>query len=208
MKFPLTLDEPKVVIRLDLSDEQAARLRALQRVFAQACNSIAPLVASSRCWNRVGLHHLVYKDLREKFPQLGSQMACNAIYSVSKAARRVYQDPKSPWCAGRGSTAPLPVLRFLPGTPVFFDRHTLSLKAGVVSLFTLDGRLRFQINVSPQLEARFAAEKLREIALMSDQTGYVLRFMVGDADAQPDLEGPELAVVVGPAGEPGQQEAT
>ena len=71
----------KSVIRVPLNTtpEQYARLQALQTAFAQVCNALAPEVQRSRVWNRVALHHLHYRSLREKFPALGSQMVCNAI---------------------------------------------------------------------------------------------------------------------------------
>ena len=57
------------------------------------------------------------------------------------------------------------MLRFTGQVPVYFDRHTLSLKAGEVSLFTLDGRMRFKVDLSPETERRFRQDKLREIVL-------------------------------------------
>lgn len=188
----------KHIIRLNLSADQATRLRALQMLFAEACNFIAPMVVANRCWNRVGLHHLAYKAVRERYPQLGSQMVSNAIYSVSRACRKVYQDPSSRWFVGRNSASPLPRLKFLPGNPVFFDRHTLSLKGSVLSMFTLDGRLRFQIGVDPDLERCFAADRLREVVLFADAAGYGLRFAFGQADeaAPPDVDAPEFAITV------------
>jgi hypothetical protein len=152
-------------VRLQGSAEQQQRLQDLQTLFTQACNALAPLVQQTRCWNRVALHHMAYKPLRERFPQLGSQMACNVIYSVSRAARRVYQHPDSPYNVARQDARPLPVLRFAGPVPVYFDRHTLSLKAGEVSLFTLDGRMRFKVDLSPETERRFRQDKLREIVL-------------------------------------------
>ncbi|MFM8865360.1 MAG: hypothetical protein ACKOFG_10710 [Limnohabitans sp.] len=185
----------KLEVRLNLQGDQISRLQALQEVFVQACNFLAPLVAQTRCWNRVGLHHLAYRQLRERFPQLGSQMACNVIYSVSRAARKVYQ---APGAAARFESQ-LPQMRFLPNAPVFFDRHTLSLKAGRLSLFTLDGRLKFQLNVSPELEQTLATSKLKEIVMFQDAQGYVLRLAFGDgesADAPSQDDSPEFIVVV------------
>jgi len=150
---------------LQCSPEQSQRLLDLRALFTQACNALAPQVAQTRCWNRVALHHMAYKPLRERFPQLGSQMACNVIYSVSRAARRVYQHPASPYNVARGGDQPLPVLRFAGPVPVYFDRHTLSLKAGEVSLFTQDGRMRFKVDLSPETERRFRQDKLRELVL-------------------------------------------
>ncbi len=177
----------RVTVRLNLSAEQAEQLRRLQAAFAEACNFIAPMVVQTRCWNRVGLHHLAYRPLREKFASLGSQMACNAIYSVSRACRAVYQEPRSPWFVGRRPNALLPLLKFPATSPVFFDRHTLSIKSGQLSMFTLDGRLKFQLSIPMELEARFATEKLREVVLMVEQDTYSLRFCFGiNTDHQTD----------------------
>jgi hypothetical protein len=188
-------------VRLKLAPDQAARLQALQALFAQACNLISPMVVATRCWNRVGLHHMAYKTLRESFPQLGSQMASNAIYSVSRACRRVYQDPKSRWYVGRDAAAPLARLRFLPDTPVFFDRHTLSMRSGVLSMFTLDGRLRFQLQVPQEFEERFAHDRLREVMLQADEQGYALRFAFANplseaGDPQEDADAPDFKLEV------------
>lgn len=168
--------------------DQQQRLEALQQVFAQACNALAPVVQATRCWNRVALHHLAYKQLRERFPELGSQMACNAIYSVSRTARMVYQHPASPFNLQRIGDGPLPQLQFSPRAPVYFDRHTLSIKAGEASLYTLDGRMRFALGLTPAQEQRFRDDKLREIVLLKVAGRYTLTFLFGEADAAADPE--------------------
>lgn len=173
------LMKPSIQFPLQVSPAQAESLRALQVLFAEACNHLAPLVRSSRCWNRVALHHLAYKDLRERFPQLGSQMACNVIYSVCRSARIVYQHPQSPWNVNKKDPAGLPLLRFLAGSPVYFDRHTLSIKDDRLSLFTLDGRMHFRLDLSPEVLARFSQARLREIALLRGGESYVLHFQFG-----------------------------
>ncbi len=152
-------------IPLNGSPEQLSSLHALQQAFAQVCNALAPLVQQSRCWNRVTLHHLAYKLLREKFPAIGSQMVCNAIYSVSRTSRLVYQHPASPFNLTRLGDKPLPLLRFTDSCPVYFDRHTLSVKDGQLSMYTLDGRIRFHLALRPEDEASFHQKKLREIVL-------------------------------------------
>lgn len=175
----------KYILRIPLhaSAEQYARLQALQAAFAQVCNALAPLVRQTRVWNRVALHHLAYRQLREQFPALGSQMVCNAIYSVSRACRAVFQNPSSPFHLARLGDRPLPLLRFSEGSPVFFDRHTLSLKAGQLSMFTLDGRMRFQLALRPDDEAAFHTRKLREIVLMRRRDGvYELVFWLEAAE--------------------------
>lgn len=172
-------------IPLNTSPEQAQRLQALQQGFARLCNALAPLVQSTRVWNRVALHHLAYRQLREQFPDMGSQMVCNAIYSVSRTCRMVFQHPGSPLHLDKLGERPLPLLRFADSCPVYFDRHTLSLKAGQLSMFTLDGRMRFQLSLDAEVEARFHAQKLREIVLSRRADGiYELSFLLLD-QAQP-----------------------
>ena len=102
----------KLTFPLNVSPEQALKLRRLQQMFALACNSLAPIVRDTKCWNRVALHHMAYRQLREKFPQLGSQMACNAIYSVSRSARAVYQGASSPFNLARWGDKPVPQIQF------------------------------------------------------------------------------------------------
>src|SRR5262245_60978404 len=107
-------------IRLNVTPEQAGRLSALRAAYAEACNLLVPLVQAARCWNRVNLHRLGYRRLRQETP-LGAQMVCNAIFSVCKAYR-------SQRALGRiDPDAPLPTLSF-KRTSVHFDHRTYTLK--------------------------------------------------------------------------------
>ena len=187
-------------VPLNATPEQVQRLHALQTGFARVCNALAPLVQQTRVWNRVALHHLSYRQLREQFPEMGSQMVCNAIYSVSRTARLVFQHPQSPFNLARLGDKPLPLLRFADSCPVYFDRHTLSLKAGQLSMFTLDGRMRFQLALAAQDEERFHTQKLREIVLSRRSDGvYELAFMLvseaegGNAPAQKGADATDAA---------------
>jgi len=155
----------QIRVPLHTTAEQHARLCALRVVFAQVCNELAPHVQQSRVWNRVALHHLHYRALRAQFPALGSQMVCNAIYAVSKMARLIYQHPQSPFNPALRPAAALPLLRFADNCPVYFDRHTLSIKPGQLSLFTMDGRMRFDLSLDEAKLAIFDQAKLREIVL-------------------------------------------
>lgn len=176
-------DSMRIAIAAD--EYQQSRLEALQVLFADACNSITRTVREAKCWNRVALHHLVYRQLRGEFPDLGSQMACNVIYSVSRSARAVYQHPASPWRMRGITDEALPLIRFQPTAPVYFDRHTLSLKNGLLSLFTLDGRMRFSADLDGGAEELFAQGKLREIALVRSLSGFELHFSFGH-NVRPD----------------------
>jgi len=158
-------------IPLHATPEQHARLLALQQAFAAVCNALAPIVQQNRCWHRVTLHHLAYRSLRAQFPAIGSQMVCNAVYSVCRTARLVFQHPASPLHVSRLGSKPLPLMEFSDDSPVYFDRHTLSVKAGQLSMFTLDGRMRFQLALSAADEARFHTEKLHEVVLSRARGG-------------------------------------
>ena len=168
------------------------RLLALQHAFAQVCNSLAPMVQQTRCWNRVALHHMAYRSLRAQYPEMGSQMVCNAIYSVSRASRHVYQHPASVFNVARLGPRPLPTLRFRPDAPVYFDRHTLSIKSGQVSMYTLDGRIRFELALSEEDEQRFRTDKLRELVLKSEADEFILIFSFADASAEDTAPSPVL----------------
>jgi hypothetical protein len=185
----------QIRVQLNTSPEQYARLCELRVAFAQVCNQLAPHVQQSRVWNRVALHHLHYRSLREQFPALGSQMVCNAIYAVSKMARLIYQHPQSPYNPVSRPNGNLPLLRFADNCPVYFDRHTLSLKAGQLSLFTMDGRMRFDLALEADKLAIFEQAKLREIVL-NERSGQVfeLSFYLDSVDAA-ESDRPDEAVV-------------
>ena len=168
-------------ITLAVNEELAARLDRLRIEFAKACNWVAPIVQANHCWNRVTLHHLTYHGLREAFPDLGSQMACNAIYSVCRSYRLLMNHPHSPLQGQKIKEGQLPHMVFLEHSPVFFDRHTLSLQKNVLSLFTLEGRLRFGIALNEEDEKRFRTEKLREIQLLSEGSKYAMTLLFGNS---------------------------
>jgi hypothetical protein len=176
-----------VSIRLDAQPAQFERLKALQAAFAQVCNELAPVVQRTRVWNRVALHHMTYRDLRARYPALGSQMVCNAIYSVSRTCRIVFQAPGSPFHLPRLGSKPLPLLRFSDTAPVYFDRHTLSLRGGRLSLFTLDGRMRFELALGQIQERAFHERKLLEISLMRKSEQFELHFLFAELPPDPGL---------------------
>jgi hypothetical protein len=171
-------------IPLNTTPEQFARLQALQSAFAQVCNALAPEVQKSRVWNRVALHHMHYRTLRERFPALGSQMICNAIYAVSRTSRMVFQTPGSPFNLNKLGDKGLPLLQFADSCPVYFDRHTLSIKDHKLSMFTLDGRMHFQLLLSNEQLTLFKVAKLREISLTRHVDGlYQLTFTLDQLTA-------------------------
>lgn len=126
-------------------------------------------------------------------------MVCNAIYSVSRAARQIFQNRASPWSIEKRVDLPLPLLHFAPTAPVFFDRHTLSLRQRRLSMYTLDGRLRFDVALTPGDEQRFREEKIKEIVLSRDAQGFFLIFAFGEErGASSTSEFPEYLMILEP----------
>src|SRR5262249_45558600 len=124
-------------IKLNTTTEQAGQLTALQVAYADACNQLVPAVVENRCWNRVALHQLTYSRLRQATP-LGSQMTCNAIFTVCKAYKAQRE-------LGRiKKDAPVPALNFRRAS-VHFDKRTYTLRGDTVSLYTLAGRITVRL---------------------------------------------------------------
>jgi len=95
---------------------------------------------------------------------------------------------------------PLPLLQFANSCPVYFDRHTLSIKDTKLSLFTLDGRMHFELTLPEAQLAIFKVAKLREISLTRRLDGvYELAFwleslkVLTEEEAQAALDAPITA---------------
>ncbi len=182
-------------ITLLVSGDQFLKLLELQKTFALACDVAATFVNRSRSWHRVTLHHLAYKSMREKFPELGSQMVCNAIHTVSKACKEIFQDQNSKWSLIAKTGAPLPTLKFANTTPVFFDKHTLTIKKNTLSIFTMDGRMNIQINLKEEVEVRLRNEKLKELSLYRKKNMFHLRFVFSEDFESPLQIKPSVKII-------------
>ena len=127
-----------ISILLETIQEQESHLMELQNAYHLACNQIVPSVVEKRYWNRVALHHLVYNKVRKTSP-LGSQMVCNAIFSVCKAykAKSISKDKS------------VPVIQFRKHKSVHFDHRTYTIKGNILSLYTLQGRIRIPMRMGP-----------------------------------------------------------
>jgi predicted transposase len=167
-----------IEVELQFSPENAARLEALQRVFTSVCNELASRAVDAQCWNRVRLHHLTYHQIREKYPSLGSQMTCNAIYSVSRIAKEILQKKNSDGKSDE-EIKKIKKLIFNQNAPIYFDRHTVSLKENEISMFTMEGRIKFKINAGKELEKKLKNEKLKEI-ILTRKDKFMLNFIFGN----------------------------
>jgi len=192
---------------LNVQGDQFARLHKLQVAFAALCNDLAPFVSKQQCWNRVTLHHLKYRELRIKHPDIGSQMVCNAIYAVSKVSRLVYQHPASPFhvkkMVGRG----LPIIKFSPDCPVYFDSHTLTLNGQSLSMYTMDGRIKFELTLTLDQKELLATQRLTEITLSKcAEEQFMLTFYFSAVDVQEVASA--LSVSTRPLTAPGKSSLT
>src|SRR4051794_30307649 len=145
-------------IKLDLTLEQTRQVTTLQAAYANACNRLVPVIVAQRCWNRVTLHQLTYSRLRQETP-LGSQMACNAIFTVCKAYK-----------AQRGlgrikKELPVPTLNFRRAS-VHFDKRTYTLRGETVSLYTLVGRIMVRMVLGEHQRTLLAAGSPTEAELV------------------------------------------
>src|SRR2546421_3419248 len=176
-------------IRLNVTTEQAARLSALRTAYAEACNRLVPLVQAARCWNRVALHQLGYRPLRQE-TSLGAQMACNATFSVCKAYRSQRALGRIP------EDTPVPPLSF-HRTSVHFDRRTYTLKAEAVSLNTLQGRMRVPLILGDYQRQILASGLPKEAELAFRRGHWFFNLVVASADGERVASGPVMGVDVG-----------
>jgi IS605 OrfB family transposase len=169
-----------VSLKLATTPEQAKRLEMLQALFSDACNLAVPIAASGEITNRIKLHHAAYYSIREEFPSLGSQMACNAVHQVSKAYKTLLTNRadfrKKDW----------PVIKFGNRASVHFDKRTYSLRGDSLSLFTLDGRM--VVNFRPgDFQRQYLAQGTpKEAELVRKRKGWFFNLVL-------DLPDPALA---------------
>jgi putative transposase len=178
-------------IRLNVTPEQAERLNALRMAYAEACNRLVPLVQRERCWNRVALHQLGYRHLRQE-TSLGAQMVCNAIFSVCQAYR-------SQRALGRiAADRPVPALCFNRAS-VHFDHRTYTLKGEAVSLNTLQGRMLVPMILGDHQRQILQSGRPRpkEAELVFRRGGWFFNLVLESDDRETVVSGPVMGVDVG-----------
>jgi putative transposase len=77
---------------------------------------------------------------------LGSQMVCNAIFSVCKAYKAKAILP----------TEEVPKICFHKGRSVHFDKRTYSIKGECISLYTLEKRIKVHMKLGPHQKVYFS----------------------------------------------------
>ena len=175
-------------IRLNVTCAEAAALHALRTAYADACNRLVPIVREHRCWNRVGLHNHAYSRLRAETP-LGSQMTCNAIYSVCKA----YKAQKA---LGRISKDAVPLVRF-DRASVHYDKRTYTLMKDALSLNTLEGRIRVVLSPGEHQQRILDSGRPKEAELVYRKGRWFFNLVVEGEDPKPLTSGSVMGVDVG-----------
>lgn len=177
-------------ILLNVNREQSAALEALRTAYLDACNLLVPIVVAHRCWNRVALHRLGYTHLRNATP-LGSQMTCNAIFSVCKA----YKAQKA---AGKiGSDQPVPAVRFRSAS-IHYDKRTYRLKAeSHLSLYTLGGRITVMVRLGEHQRRILRAGVPKEADLVLRRGKWLFNLAVESDDPETVAFGQTMGVDVG-----------
>jgi IS605 OrfB family transposase len=176
-------------IKLSVTPEDSLALSRLQAAYADACNQLVPFVVENRCWNRVALHKLTYLCLGTTTP-LGSQMRCNAIFSVCKAYKSQNKLKKI------RKESPVPVIRFNRAS-VHFDKRTYSLKGDGITLYTLEGRIKVTLAPGDHQQKILDSGIPKEAELIFRKGHWYFNLVVESKDPEPLVSGAILGLDVG-----------
>ncbi len=175
-----------ISIRLKMTHEESQKLLVLRDAFLDACNHIVPFVVEHRCWNRVALHHLVYTQIRSS-SSLGSQMVCNAIFSVCKAYKNRAILKKET----------VPLIRFHKNRSVHFDKRTYSIKGNTLSLYTLGKRISVAMHMGAFQQEYFSQGIPKEAELIFRKGKWYFNLVLDLPDPTPNDKSAIFAVDVG-----------
>ena len=153
-----------VCVRLAVSPEGSLKLRETHSLYRDACNFVVPIVCKNkekRLWQRFNLHREAYSKIREAFPNLGAQLTCNVIRTVSSAYKtELANHPK------QLKEPELKAIRF-KNPSVHLDKHTITYRDnGTVSLYTLKGRVEATLAPGERQKLLLASGKRRESNLV------------------------------------------
>ncbi len=175
-----------ISIRLEISPEQHQNLLEMQKAYLSVCNAIVPSVIKHRCWNRVALHQLVYSKIRAS-SSLGSQMVCNAIFTVCKAYRNktIFKEEA------------IPHVQFRKDRSIHFDKRTYSLKGGKLSLYTLDKRITVSMKMGEFQKEYFSKGVPKEGELIHRKGRWYFNLVLDLPESQRVVNNSLLAVDLG-----------
>ena len=153
-----------VCVRLLVNPEDSVKLSETHVLYRDACNFVVPIVCKNkelRLWQRFSLHHVAYSQIREIFPALGAQLACNVIRSVSSAYKTELANHPQ-----QLKQSELKVIRF-KNPSVHLDKNTITYRDnGTVSLYTLKGRVEATLAPGDRQLLLLASGKRKESNLV------------------------------------------
>jgi IS605 OrfB family transposase len=171
-----------IAIKLNISESEKEALCELQELFTKGCNQVAAVAFLEKERNRIRLHHLCYRALRQSLPELGSQMCCNVIAKTATSLKAL-KSPKQ--------------VLFKRGCSVHFDKRTYSLKGGVLSLFTLQGRIRIPLEISKYHQRSLDAGTPKEAELVRRGKRWFFHLVLDPPDILPIEDGQAIGVDLG-----------
>lgn len=131
-------------VRLEVSAEDSVKLEETQSLYGKASRLLAEIMREQprgmRPWQRHNLHHAGYRRVRSEIPELGSQLVCNTVRSVSAAAKSwISNNPKFL----KDDKIELPAFKFA-NPIVHLDKNTISYSADrkTASIYTTCGRIK------------------------------------------------------------------
>ena len=171
-----------ICLKLRLSEEQIRVLQQLKHHFVNACNQAVVSALENKETNRVRLHHLCFYELRKHFPDLGSQMTCNALAKVSHSYKALLRKKKF---------ESLPKIVFRSNASIHYDHRTYTLfKDKTLSLFTTVGRIRvpFKLGNSQHQLLERGVPKEAELLCRNNQWFFHLVLDLPDTIPSPSEE--------------------
>lgn len=160
------VDVRTACIALEVDADASEKMHQTRRLYGQACDLLVPIVVSDtdrkdRLWQRYNLHKAAYPMVRTQMPDLGSQLACNVMRSVSSMYQSwISNHPK--FSKDKKMVLPSisfrnPVVHLDKNTIRFFNNYTEA------SVYTVNGRVTVRLRpgkFQQSLLAGFMAEEL------------------------------------------------
>lgn len=127
-----------IKLRLDFDE----RLVDTVKSYNEACNFVLKKGFKAKTFNKLKVHHLTYKQVRKKFPQLQSSLVCAARDQACDMLKREKMKR-------------LPMKKQGGGIRYNARTFTPMLKKGMISLSTLKGRIKVPVKI-PEYFQRYS----------------------------------------------------
>ena len=161
------VDVRTVCIALEVDADASEKMHRTRRLYGQACDLLVPIVVSDtdrkdRLWQRYNLHKAAYPMVRTQMPDLGSQLACNVMRSVSSMYRSwISNHPKF----STDKKMVLPSISFR-NPVVHLDKNTLRFLKNYTeaSVYTVNGRVTVGLRPGKFQQSLLAGFMAQELA--------------------------------------------